>query len=55
MLYNADKIDAYDRQLIFVLANAVKMSPHLDETQKLVIERKLQEIVYTWTKKEVDK
>ena len=32
MLYNADSIDAYERQLIFVLNNAVSMSPHLNET-----------------------
>lgn len=53
MLYHADDIDPYDRQLIFVLANAVKISPWLNETQKLVIERKLQEIVDVWTSKEL--
>ena len=52
MLYNADEIDPYDRQLIFVLANAVKISPRLNETQKLVIENRLQEIVDVWTKKD---
>ena len=52
MLYNADEIDAYDRQLIFVLANAVNNSPRLNETQKRVIERLLQKIVDVWTKKD---
>jgi hypothetical protein len=51
MLYNANEIDAYDRQLIFVLNNAVNISPHLDQTQKETIERLLQEIVDTWTRR----
>lgn len=32
MLYNTNDIDAYDRQLILVLNNAVNISPHLNET-----------------------
>lgn len=52
MLYHADEIDAYDRQRIFVLNDAVRDSPHLNETQKRVIERLLQEIVDAWTNKD---
>ena len=49
MLYHANEIDAYDRQRIFVLNDAVRDSPWLNETKKRVIERKLQEIVDVWT------
>ena len=52
MLYKADEMDAYDRQRIFVLNDAVRDSPRLNETQKLVIENRLQEIVDVWTKKD---
>lgn len=52
MLYKADEMDAYDRQRIFVLNDAVRDSPRLNETQKRVIERLLQEIVDVWTNKD---
>lgn len=52
MLYSTEPIDAYDRQLLVTFANAVQRSPQLNETQKRVIERLLQQVVYTWTSKD---
>lgn len=48
MLNNVDKIPAYERQHLLVFRQDVDNSPHLNETQKRIIERKLQEIVDTW-------
>lgn len=52
MLQNVDKIPAYERQHLLVFKRDVENSPHLNETQKLIIERKLQEIVDTWNAKD---
>lgn len=48
MLQNVDKIPAYERQHLLTFKNDVDNSPYLNQTQKTVIERKLQEIVDTW-------
>ena len=52
MLAHVDGIDAYERQLLLVFKQAAERSPYLNETQKRVIERKLQEIVDVWTAKD---
>lgn len=52
MLANVDKMDPYERQLLLVFGQAAENSPWLNETKKRVIERKLQEIVDVWTKKD---
>lgn len=52
MLANIDEMDPYERQLLLVFRQAAENSPRLNETQKRVIERKLQEIVDVWTKKD---
>ena len=50
MLQNVDQIPAYERQHLLVFKQDVENSPHLNETQKKCIERKLQDIVDIWTK-----
>ena len=52
MLKDINKIEPYERQLLLVLKQATENSPYLNETQKTVIERKLQEIVNVWTSKD---
>lgn len=54
-LDNSDKIPAYERMHIWVLGQDVQNSPHLDNTQKDMIMRKLQEIVDTWTSQQEGK
>lgn len=54
MLYGADKIDPYERQLLLVAMNQLKNSPMLDQTQKEVIERKFQEIVDVYNRRNED-
>lgn len=49
MFVNEDKMQAYERNLLTVLALAVRDSPYLTVSQKTVIENKLQEIVNVWT------
>lgn len=51
-LYGLDEMDAYERQLLVTAAWALDNSPRLNETQKRVIERKLQEIVDVYKKKD---
>lgn len=52
MLHGADKIDPWERQLLLVFKQAAENSPWLNQTQKLAIETRIQEIVDIWTKKE---
>ena len=52
MLLEVDKIQAYEKQLILVAYNQLMNSPQLNETQKCVIERKFQEIVDAYVKKD---
>lgn len=52
MLIDVDKIPPYERQLLLVFNQAVERCPSLNETQKVVIEQKLQDIVHVWTSKE---
>ena len=54
MLSGAEQINPYDRQLLLVYRQAVENSPYLNETQKRLIDKKLQEIVNIWTNKEVE-
>lgn len=42
-------MQAYERNLLTVLALAVQASPYLTVSQKTAIENKLQEIVNVWT------
>lgn len=49
LLANANKIEPYQRQLLLVFKQAAENSPDLNETQKLAIERHLQEVVNIWT------
>lgn len=52
MLANVDEIEPYmTRSLLLRFAEAVKSSPHLNETKKIIIDRLVQEIVDTWTSK----
>lgn len=48
-LYNVDKMQAYEKQLLLVLKNAMENSPYLNVVQKTCLERKLQEVVDVWT------
>ena len=48
-LENLDSMQAYERNLLWVFALAAENSPYLNQTQKLIIERKLREIVDVWT------
>lgn len=52
MLQNVDSMPAYERMHLLTFKYDVENSPHLNETQKTCIERKLQEIVNVWTKKD---
>ena len=52
MLDNVDMIPAYERQHLLVFKQDIDNSPHLNETQKRILERKLQEVVDVWTKEE---
>lgn len=50
MIQDVDEIEPYTtRQLLLRFAEAVKSSSHLNETQKIIIDRLVQEIVDTWT------
>lgn len=52
LLQNVDNIPAYEKMHLMVFKQDVENSPYLNNTQKTVIERKLQEIVDVWTKKD---
>lgn len=53
MLANVDGVqDTQAKMLLLRLKEAVEMSQYLNETQKCIAERLLQEIVNTWTCKE---
>lgn len=50
MLANVDGVeDVQARMLLLRFQEAAEKSPYLNETQKLIIERHLQEIVNVWT------
>lgn len=51
MLADADKIPPYERQMLLVFKWAMENSHELNQTQKTLIEDKLQQIVNVWTKK----
>ena len=53
ILQNVDALEPYmTRQLLFRFQQDMENSPHLCETKKRIIERKLQEIVDVWTTKD---
>lgn len=52
MLQNVNNIPAYERIHLVTFMQDVENSPYLNNTQKSCIERKLQEIVDIWTKKD---
>lgn len=52
MLIGADKIPPYERQMLFVFKQCAESSRELTETQKRIIETKLQEVVDVWTKQD---
>lgn len=52
MIQNVDNIPAYERMHLLTFKQDVENSHHLNNTQKECIERKLQEIVDIWTKKD---
>ena len=49
MLANMDKMDPYEKNLLWVFLLAVQNSPWLNETKKRTIERLLQQVVDAWT------
>lgn len=50
MLAKVDELQPYERMLLLNFKQAMERSPQLNETQKLCIENRLQEIVDIWTK-----
>ena len=53
MLREVDRIPPYERMHILVISQDIENSHHLDNTQKTVMMRLLQQIVDEWTKHEV--
>lgn len=53
MLINVEAISPYPRQLLLVFLQSVVNSPELNQTKKTVIENLCQQIVKTWTSKDL--
>lgn len=52
MIVGVDSMHPYERMLLLNFKQAMERSPDLNETKKLVIEQKIQEIVKVWISKE---
>ena len=53
MLQNIDEISPYPRQLLVVFLQSAMNSPELNQTKKTIIENLCQQIVKTWTSRDL--